>query len=373
MARGPWSVRSWRWRPTAARSRAERGSPLPIRRSTPGPWRSWGGAVPLNANFYIERPTDGRAKDLILRRGVTVRVKGVGQSGKSSLLARLFQHARQNQLRPLYVDFDRLDDGQFDSLGAFLLYLAHWLSDQLRTNASPDSYWQGRLGPTDKLTRFLEHEVLAPSDGPVVLLLDKVDRLFRYELRDDFYGLIRSWHSNRAFDPDQVWEKLNLVLAYATDASELIKNIDMSPFNVGYEVELRDFDMDQFEELNRKHGGPVQSDRERDDLIELLQGHPFLMRKALYELVARGMTVRQLTDRAKDDDGPFGDHLHRHLLILHRAPDLLNAMKSVLEDRVCPDDLSFNRLRAAGLVCGPDRLHARPRCGLYQRYFGTHL
>ena len=61
------------------------------------------------------------------------------------------------------------------------------------------------------------------------------------------------------------------------------------------------------------------------------------------------------------------------MLRFHEGRDLKEPMKSVIQRGICPDDLSFYRLRSAGLVRGPDRMHAQPRCGLYADYFGSRL
>jgi len=182
---------------------------------------------------------------------------------------------------------------------------------------------------------------------------------------------VRFWITQRAFGRKLEW--LNLVLAYSTEASMFIKNQHQSPFNVGEKFDLGDFDLAQLQLLNARHGSPIQSQEELDGFMQLLGGHPFLVRKALYELVAWQRTPAQIFSTSTDDDGPFGDHLRFYMLAFRESPDLCGAMRAVLDGAPCPDDLSFYRLRSAGLVRGPDRLHATARCGLYSKYFGAHL
>src|SRR5207245_2692151 len=54
-----------------------------------------GGAVPLDSPFYIERRTDGEFREAIRRQDSIVLVKGPRQVGKTSLLARGLQGARE--------------------------------------------------------------------------------------------------------------------------------------------------------------------------------------------------------------------------------------------------------------------------------------
>ena len=243
-----------------------------------------GGAVRLTSPFYMKREIDGKACAAILKDGVTVRIEGARQTGKSSLLARLFQHARDKKLPALYIDFQIFDQRQFRDLDTLLLYLARLIAAKFKPNRQPSAYWDSALGAKDKLTQFIAGEVLDPLDKPLVLLLDEVDRVFQFaEYRSDFFGLIRSWHNARARDP--LWQRLNLVLAYSTEAHELIQDGNQSPFNVGEVYTTSDFSVAQVRRLNEAHGRPVK-EGQMNTLMKLLAGHPFLIRKALYEMVA---------------------------------------------------------------------------------------
>ena len=103
-------------------------------------------------------------------------------------------------------------------------------------------------------------------------------------------------------------------------------------------------------------------------LISLIGGHPYLVRRALY-LIASGQTDGEtLIRNAPRDDGPFGDHLRRHLFRFRDKPDLRRAMAQILAHHTCSDDLLFFRLRGAGLA-RRSGLAVVPRYGLYDVYF----
>jgi hypothetical protein len=76
--------------------------------------------------------------------------------------------------------------------------------------------------------------------------------------------------------------------------------------------------------------------------------------------------------KAAHDDGPFGDHLRRHLFRFRDKPDLRQAMAQIVAYNTCSDDLLFFRLRGAGLArrAGPAVV---PRYGLYDVYFRERL
>lgn len=150
----------------------------------------------------------------------------------------------------------------------------------------------------------------------------------------------------------------------------------MSPFNIGVRLELADFADEQVRELNRRHlGPPLKDDAELARLTGLLGGHPFLVRRALYELATGRLTLAQLEATADRDDGIFGEHLRRMLVMLAREPgmQLMDVVRGILRGQPCPTDESFFRLRSAGVMAGSIRAEVRPRCELYRRFLARHL
>jgi hypothetical protein len=205
----------------------------------------------------------------------------------------------------------------------------------------------------------------------VVVLLDEVDRLFAHpEYCDEFFGLVRSWHNNRAFN--DTWERFNVVLSYSTEARALIKDHSQSPFNVGSILDAKDFTRSEVIELNRRHGDPL-AEQQLDRLIILLAGHPYLVRHALYELVRQDVQFEDLIETACHLDGPFGDHLSRYLFWLGDRPHLREAFGTALRTEKCEKDADFHDLRSCGLLKGHTRRAAEPRCGLYRQFFMEHL
>ena len=106
--------------------------------------------------------------------------------------------------------------------------------------------------------------------------------------------------------------------------------------------------------------------------MDLLNGHPYLTRKALYTLITEGMTWTDLTRVAATDQGPFGDHLRNHYWLLNDEPDLKEALKQVIRDNCCRDEIAFFRLLRAGLVKGVGDV-CECRCDLYRMYFEEKL
>jgi hypothetical protein len=77
-------------------------------------------------------------------------------------------------------------------------------------------------------------------------------------------------------------------------------------------------------------------------------------------------------ETASEDSGPFADHLRNYLLRLQRKPELISALRQVIDKRGVGDELLIHRLEAAGLV-RRERHQVVVRCDLYARYFRERL
>lgn len=330
------------------------------------------GTIRLDSPFYVPRKEDDAAERCLAQPGSTVVVKGPRQSGKSSLLARVHALSKKAERRSVYLDFQTFDEPQLASLGTTLQTLARRIARALKTSVQPADVWDSDLlGEKGSFAEFLTRAVLDGSSSPVVLILDEVDRLFDRPFRGDFFAAVRGWHNNRA--TDEAWENLHLVLGHATDPALWIENLNESPFNVGDRLRLGDFTRDQVADLNGRHGSPLSGLEEIAGLMDLVGGHPYLIRQALYVLATERWSLARLREEADKDTGPFGDHLRRHLWALLQSDRLRAVVARIARGEGCDDEGLFQRLLASGLVAGEDRSKARLRCVLYLQYFSRHL
>ncbi len=332
-----------------------------------------GGAVPLDSQFYIVRPADEEFRAAIARQDSIVLVKGARQMGKTSLLARALQQARESGTRVALTDFQKLNSGQLASPEALFIGLAEMIAEQLDLKVFPEDVWNARRGPSINFERYLRREVLSKIAAPLVWGMDEVDRLFTRDFGGEVFGLFRSWHNERALDPAGPWRQLTLAIAYATEAHLFISDMNQSPFNVGTRLTLEDFSFEQVMELNQRYGSPLHDKAETARFFRLVSGHPYLVRRGLHELATKKMTLAVFEAQADRDEGPFGDHLRRILVSLVQDPMLCDVVRGVLQGRPCPTADSFYRLRSAGVMVGDAAQQVRPRCQLYATYLERHL
>ena len=107
-------------------------------------------------------------------------------------------------------------------------------------------------------------------------------------------------------------------------------------------------------------------------MTDLLGGHPYLMRRAIYLVASGRSTMDELMRTSSKEESPFGDHLRYHFFRLHEREQLVAAMQSVLQHHRLDDEGLYWRLRGAGLVRREGN-NVMPRCKLYADYFRARL
>jgi serine/threonine protein kinase len=332
-----------------------------------------GGAVPLDSGFYLVRPTDEQFLDAIRRRDSIVLVKGARQMGKTSLLARGLQLARASGTTVITTDFQKLNASHLETIESLFMTLGELIADQLDLDVYPEEVWKPRRAPSINFERYIRREVLEKISTPVVWGLDEVDRLFTCPYASEVFGLFRTWHNERAVDPTAPWERLTLAIVYATEAHLFITDQNQSPFNVGTRLELKDFSLEQVGELNTRYGSALAGADELARYFQLLGGHPYLVRRGFHEMTTNNLDLAAFEALADQDEGPFGDHLRRILVLLARDPALCEVVRGVLRGEPCPTVEDFYRLRSAGVMAGDSAQDVKPRCQLYVTYLKRHL
>ena len=330
-----------------------------------------GGALRLNDPFYIERAADVQFKEQIARLGTTTTISAERQTGKTSLLVRGMHHARQMGSPVVDIDMQIVGEEYLVSIHDFLHYLADFIVSSLGLDLEEVARaWQHSRGPKDKLTILMEDYILTSVQAPIVMAIDEADALLKTDFYQEFFSLMRAWHNKRA--RDERWDNLNIVLVISTEPYLLIPDVHQSPFNVGPRISLTDFDETQVAILNQRHGSPL-SRAQIAELMNLLNGHPYLTRKAFYSLVNDQLTWPELVNIAATDKGPFSDHLQRYYWLIHQKQDLKKGLIQVIEQHRCDDETVYFRLFRAGLLKQKRKDFCEFRCELYKVYLENKL
>ncbi len=335
------------------------------------------GAMPLNSNFYIERQADELFKHSFQRKDSVILVKGARQVGKTSLLVKGMQLARESDCITVFTDFQKLSlsDAETlskrDQLEQFFFRLGTLLAKQLRLNIRPRDVWDDDDSLSGNFDSYVREQVLEKTDKHVVWVMDEVDKILPYPFRDDVFALLRSWHSDRRVNIGDPCDRLTLVLSYSTEPYLFIKDIHQSPFNVGEKIFLEDFNLEQLRDLNHRYGSPLYQG-ELDDFLQFTGGQPYLTRSALNEMVNHNLSFAAFLKHLEKTENALTDHLKRLVLMLSQNANLKTAVQQLLKTHNIESYDDFFRLRSAGVVVGTQE-RPRFRCQLYEDYLRSSL
>ncbi len=331
-----------------------------------------GGGMASDNPFYIQRVGEQQFIEGILKNHALLRIKGPRQYGKTSMMSKALQLARDNGYEIIAISLQQWNVTVLKDLSKLLQQICHNVCKKLKIDVKQlKEAWEDEfLDEKGKCTAFFEDFVLTQSDKPLVLAFDEADRIFEFpEVSNDFFGLLRFWHEESKNNP--VWKKIRMAVTYSTEAYMAIKNLNQSPFNVGNERELKEFSQDEVTRFAQIHGLQYQPEQ-ICKIMEMVGGHPFLLHKAFYEIVSGNYTFEQLLETAPTDDGVFGDHLRRHLCNLSAYPEYSTEMKKIVTKEESTNVIVCSKLRAAGLIKGSTP-NPRTSFQLYKIYFRTRL
>jgi len=330
------------------------------------------GTMSPESRFYVQRQADFDCWEYIAQgQAATVAIRGPRQIGKSSLVRRVLQKAkRTNNVDTAYIDFQKFPEQLFSDEEAFLIELCYMIGDALNVPEAIDKYWSGkRRSFIVKCSNYVSQCIIPYHNAPIILAFDEIERMLTCPFRNDFFGMLRTWHNDRAYDGN--FSKMSLLLGISTEPHLFIDNPNQSPFNVAVSVPLHDFTLTEVQDLNRRHRIPL-SQTQVNDLMHLLGGHPFLTRLALYLVATHKIAFIDLLETATSEVGPFGDHLSHYWQHALRNPEIKGALYQVCHYRALSNENLYYRLNAAGLIYN-EAGRVLMRNNLYTQFFTERL
>jgi hypothetical protein len=331
-----------------------------------------------DAPAYIPRPPiESDCFQEILKPGALIRIQAPEKMGKTLLLSGILSYAEGCGYHKIYLNLREAEGAMFANLDKFLRWFCANISRELGLKPMLDDYWDEELfGSLVSCKTYFQGYLLEQLNAPLILGLDNVDRVFEYpQIAQDFLPMLRYWHEEA--NNLEIWQNLRLIIANSTEVYIKL-DANQSPFNVGRQIKLPGFTLEQVIELAKHYGFDWARDREMQAfasaLIELVGGHPYLIHLALEALCQQNQTQEQLLQEAPTQGGIYGTHLRRHWDNLQKQPDLAAAMKTVVKsDTGVPLEPTLAyKLESMGLVTllGDEVI---PSCELYRQYFRDRL
>jgi len=331
------------------------------------------GVISLESNLYINRPPiEEQAYSEISEPGSIIRIRAPQKMGKSSLMVRILHYSSCLGYHTVNIDFRQAEKDIFSSVDKFLRWFCANVTKQLSIECIVDNYWDEIFGSKISCTTYFQDYLLWQIHSPVVLALNEVNRLFNYpEIAEDFLPLLRSWYEKAK--QEEIWQKLRMIVVYSTEVYIPLK-INQSPFNIGLPLRLPPFTLEQVQDLAQRHRLSWLKDIHIKQLLEIVGGHPYLIRLALYYLHQGGLPFKQLLEEAPTEAGIYKDHLRELLTMLEEEEKLKQAFQKVVTTKggVDIDPIIAYKLDSMGLITINKDI-VTPSCELYKLYFQKQL
>jgi AAA-like domain len=345
-----------------------------------------GETVAVTSRFYIARPPlEEIAQAETNKPGGFLRVKATQKAGKTFFIKRILQQSQERGFSTVYLPLQLAGQEVLSSSPKFFRWFCANIAHKLGLRSHLDSYWPDDLGSLTNCTLYLQEVILKPRNTPLVLAIDNAHRLFEYPaLAADFFALLQSWHQEAG--ESEIWGNLRQIITYSTELC-IAHNLHQSPFHEGTELELPAFDLERVGELARYHGATwaegEEGKRRLQPLVELLGGHPYLTRIALYHLTKGEFSLEDLFVSAPSVLGIYDEHLRFLLHFLLTKPeiarvfhDIVRSEKGLPVEAIAPvaesSAVILYQLQCLGLITVNGH-GIEPRCELYRLFFREQL
>ncbi len=329
-----------------------------------------GGTVPLDSPTYVVRSAD-RELYYSLKRGIYCYILNARQMGKSSVCLAIVNQLKSEDRICCDIDMTEVTSPNTpeDKWYAGLAYnLVNRLG--LASEINFRQWWRelDYLTARQRFSELISEVILKKTKAQIVIFFDEIDKLLSLKFPpDDFFSLLRTFYNKRTQYPE--YKRLTFVFLGVASPAKLIQDKNSTPFNIGKEIILSPFQIDEVyplaEGLKHKYDRPI------DLLKEVLfwtGGQPFLTQKICYLILKSDTAIAQgeekewvenlvkveiLENLQSFDNPPHFQTIKSRLLSKQSSTkELLNLCQFLLENGEIIDDDSpiCKELFLSGLV-----------------------
>jgi GAF domain-containing protein len=240
-----------------------------------------GGSLPRNAPTYVVRSAD-RHLYKALKLGEFCYILNARQMGKSSLRVQIMKRLQAEGMSCAAIDFSEISNRhltleQWYAGFAYLLISGFNLLDKVNIR----TWWREHefLSPVQRLSELFDKVLLANICEKIVIFIDEIDSVLNLNFESDaFFRLLRACYNKRADSPD--YQRLTFVLLGVATPSQLIRDKNSTPFNIGQAIQLNGFQLHEVQPLLQGLAERVSNPQSvLKEVINWTGGQPFLTQK----------------------------------------------------------------------------------------------
>ena len=304
-----------------------------------------GGSLNVNASTYVTRKADEELYQSLLK-GEFCYVFNCRQMGKSSLRVRVKSQLEKQGYACVSLDMTNIGSQEIAPMQWYKSLASEiWRGLDLMGKVPLKRWWKdhSELSPIQCLNLFISNVVLAEIEADkIFIFIDEIDSVLGLDFAtDDFFALIRYFYNARA--EDDRFNRLSFALFGVATPSELIRDRNRTPFNVGKAIKLTGFTLEEAQPLISGLGDRFQNpEKILQGILDWTGGQPFLTQR-LCKLIVNTVETEPPSGMPRYDLAWIEKIVQEKIIINWESQDEPEHLKTV-RDRLLRDEKTSNRL-----------------------------